>query len=291
MSAAIEASDSQFKTFQGCPRKWAYTKHLGLESDENKDNMHLGNAAHDGMEEYIKTRDMTKAIQCALTAIGRDKPTNSEYQKMLVPAMLIGWATHWLPSFEREYTYIALEEWFTSEPNPDVIRIRGYKDVVAVKKQTGARCVFDYKTSSDSYCRELIATLSSNNQLARYATAERRQTGAWPAEVGLVFLLKPKAKDPLVAVENARCDPSLYRMVIQQVTPQFAQFAISVEQNDTLMGQQMQFYRDLIAQHGPEACDHIPANLGNCYKYGSMCGFAQGCHSGIPAHRSLPKKG
>lgn len=290
MSAPIELSDSQFKTFQGCPRKWAYTKLLGLEADEDKDNMHLGNAVHDGLEEYIKTRDMTKAINCALTALAKDKPTKIEYFKLLAPAMLIGWATHWLPSFEQEYQYVALEEWFTSEPNPAVVRIRGYKDVVALDRQTGQRCVFDYKTSSEAYARDLIATLQSNNQLARYATAERRQTGAWPQKIGLIFLFKPKAKDPMVAVENARCDPASYRSVIQQVTPQFAQFALAVEANDVLMAQQMQFYRDQVLQYGPQACDIIPANFDNCFNYGSMCGFAQGCHSACPAHRNLPKK-
>lgn len=290
MSNPIEVSDSQFKGFQGCARKWAYTKLLKLESEENKDNMHLGNAAHDGMEEYIKTRDMTKAINCALVSLNRDKPSNLEYQKLLVPSMLIGWATHWLPSFDQEYQFVALEEWFTSEPNPQIIRIRGYKDVVAVKRQTGKRCVFDYKTSSAAYARDLIATLESNNQLCRYATAERRATGEWPAEVGLVFLFKPTSKDQSVAIENARCDPALYRSVIQQVTPKFAQFALSVEANDVLMGQQMQFYRDLVAERGPEACDFIPANFDNCFNYGSMCGFASGCHSSCPAHKNLPKK-
>ena len=291
MTVPIEVSDSQYKSFQGCPRKWAYQKLLKIEAEENKDNMHLGNAAHDGMEEYIKTRDMTKATAAALKALTESKPTNLEYQKMLVPSMLVGWATHWLPSFDAEYEFVALEEWFTSEPNPDVVRIRGFKDVVAKKRSTGQRCVFDYKTSSEAYARDLIATLGSNNQLCRYATAERRQTGQWPAEVGLVFLFKPKAKDPMIACENARCDPSLYRTVIQQVTPQFAEFALAVEQNDVLMAQQMQFYRDLVANRGPQACDFIPADFNNCFQYGQMCGFAQGCHVARPAHHNLPPKG
>lgn len=291
MSNPIEVSDSQYKSFQGCARKWAYQKLLKVEADENKDNMHLGNAAHDGMEEYIKTGNMEKAINAVLTALNKDKPTNIEYLKLLVPSMIIGWATHWLPSFLQEYQYVALEEWFTSEPNPEVVRIRGFKDVVAVKKQTGKRCVFDYKTSSAAYARDLIATLSSNNQLARYSTAERRQTGEWPAEVGLVFLFKPTAKDPTIAVQNARSDPSLYRSVIQQVTPQFAQYALEVERNDVVMAHMMKHYRDQVLLRGPAACEDIPANLDNCFNYGTMCGFAAGCHSGNPIHRTLPQKG
>lgn len=290
MSNPIEVSDSQFKSFQGCPRKWAYQKLLKLEPDENKDNMHLGNAAHDGMEEYIKTRNMERAINAALTALLKDKPTNMEYQKLLVPNMLIGWATHWLPSFEQEYEYVALEEWFTSEPNPEVVRIRGFKDVVAVKRTTRQRCVFDYKTSSEAYARDLTATISFNVQLCRYATVERRQYGVWPAEVGLVFLFKPKSKDPMVAIENARCDPSLYRSLIQQVTPKFAEFALDCERNDVVMAHMMKHYRDQVLLRGPAACEDIPANFDNCFNYGTMCGFAAGCHSGCPVHRTLPKK-
>jgi hypothetical protein len=134
VSNPIEVSDSQFKSFQGCQRKWAYQKLLKLECDEDKDNMILGNAWHDGAEEFIKTGSMDKAIASALAALAKDKPNAIEYQKLLVPALLIGWATHWLPPFLAEYQYVALEEWFSSEPNPDVIRLRGFKDVVAVKK-------------------------------------------------------------------------------------------------------------------------------------------------------------
>jgi hypothetical protein len=283
----IEVSDSQFKSFTDCERKWAYTKLLGLTADEDKDNMIFGNAWHDGAEEFVKTGSMEKAHAAAIASIVKDKPGNIEYQKLIVPAMLIGWATHWLPGFCREYDFVALEEWFSVEPNPEIVRVRGYKDVVAKKKSSGKRCVFDYKTSSDAYMRDLIATLASNNQLARYATAERRVTGEWPEEVGLVFACKPKAKDPMVAAENARCDPGMYRSIIQQVTPQFAAFALAVEANDVLVAQRMQAYRDMVQQHGPVALDYIPANFNNCFQYGKFCGFSQGCHSACPAHKKL----
>ena len=291
MSNPIEISDSQIKSFCNCSRKWAYQKLLKLDPAEDKDTMILGNAWHDGAEEYVKTGSMEKAIAAALAAIEKDKPGNAENQKILVPAMLIGWATHMLPSFMKEYEYIALEEWFSVEPNPEIVRMRGYKDAVTRKRATGKRCVFDYKTTSDAYARDLTATLSSNNQLARYAMVERRVTGEWPEEVGLIFIFKPKSKDIMVAAENSRCDPGLYRMAIQQVTPAFAQFALAVEANDVLVAQQMKYYRDIVAQHGPIACDHIPANFDNCFSYGKMCGFAQGCHSGNPIHRTLPVKG
>jgi hypothetical protein len=286
----IEVSDSQLKSFAQCERKWAYTKLLDLDAEEDKDALIFGNAWHDGAEEFVKTGSMDKAWASAIAHIVKDKPSNIEYQKLIVPAMLVGWATHWLPGFCREYEFIALEEWFSIEPNPEIMRLRGYKDVVSRKKNTGRRCVFDYKTSSDAYMRDLIATLSSNNQLARYATAERRVKGEWPEEVGLVFACKPKAKDPMVAAENARCDPGLYRHIVQQVTPGFAAFALAVEQNDVLVSQRMMAYRDMVKQHGPVALDYIPANFDKCFKYGKMCGFAQGCHSANPAHNKLVRK-
>lgn len=291
MSTPIEVSDSQFKSYQGCPRKWAYNKLLKLTPDEGRDAMHFGNAGHDGLEEFIKTGSMDKAIAAAIKSLNETKPTNIEYAKMVVPAMLIGWATHWLTPHLREFEVVALEQWFTSSPNPEIVRIRGFKDLVCLQRATGKRCVFDYKFSSDAYLRDLTATLEFNNQLARYTMAEWREFGSFPAVVGLVFLIKPKAKDINVACENARCDPGLYRTVIQQVTPKFAEFAIANEQNDVLMAQQMLFYRDLVAERGPQGCDFIPANFDNCYNYGSMCGFAGGCHSGHPAHRNLPTKG
>lgn len=289
MSLPIELSDSQIKSACDCPRKWAYQKLLKLDAQENKDSMILGNAWHDGAEEYIKTGDIEKAKVAALTALEKDKPSNIDYQRMLVPAMLVGWATHFVPGFIKEYEYIALEEWFSIEPNPEIIRLRGFKDAVVRKRSTGRRCVFDYKTCSDAYARDLRQTLGFNNQLARYATAERRMTGEWPQEVGLIFVSKPKAKDPSVAISNALADPGCYSMAIQQVTPQFATFALEVERNDVLVAQQLQFYRDLVAQRGPGACDFIPANFNNCLTFGTLCGFAPGCHSGQPAHRTLVK--
>jgi hypothetical protein len=290
VASPIEVSDSQFKSFTDCERKWAYVKLLDLSPDEDKDTLIMGNAWHDGAEEFVKTGSMDKAIVAVMNAIAKDKPSNAEYQKLIVPAMLMGWASFWLPGFLKEYEFVALEEWFSVEPNSEIVRIRGYKDVVAKRRVTGRRCVFDYKTSSQAYLQDLTATLDSNNQLARYATAERRVTGEWPEIVGLVFACKPKAKNPMVAAQNARSDPGMYRHIEKQVTPQFAAFALAVEANDVLVAQRMQAYRDMVKQHGPAALDYIPANFNNCFNYGKFCGFAQGCHSACPAHTKLARK-
>jgi RecB family exonuclease len=283
----IELSDSQIKNFQKCPRKWAYNKILKLDPDESKDNLILGSAWHDGAEEYILRRDMNSAINLALKGITEGKPTNLVWQLAVVPAMLIGWATHFLPGFEQEYQYVACEEWFTYEPNPEILRMRGYKDVVAIKRAIGKRTVWDYKTSSPAYAQDLGKSLQSNNQLARYAIAERREKGDWPSHCGLIFAGKPKSKDPETAAYDARTNANLYTKAEQQVTPQFATFALAVEASDLLYAQQMKFYRDQYRLRGPSAMEDVPANFDNCLEYGTMCGFASGCHAGCPAHRSM----
>lgn len=290
MSDPIELSDSQIKTFQKCPRKWAYNKLLKLDPAESKDNLILGNAWHEGAEEFTLSRDMQKAVNVAAKALvegENGKPTNLAWQWAVVPAMLVGWATHFLPGFEQEYEFIAREEWFTYEPNPEILRMRGYKDVVARKRTTGARSVWDYKTSSPAYAQDLGKSLESNNQLARYTVAEKREKGAWPAEVGLIFAGKPKSKDPEAAAQDARTNANLYTKVTQQVTPKFATFSIAVEASDLLWAQQMKFYRDQYRLRGPAAMEDVPANFDNCLEYGTMCGFASGCHAGCPAHRSM----
>lgn len=291
MASPIQLSDSQIKTYQRCARLWGYQKLLNLQTTDNKDAMHLGNAAHDGMEQYIKTRDMTKAVEAVMAALNKDKPTNIEYCKMLIPAMLVGWASFWLPDFDKEYEFIGLEEWFDCFPNKDVLHLRGFKDVVARKRSTGERCVFDYKTASDSYFRDLAGSLSSNNQLARYATSDYRLTGRWPGETGLVFLCKPRANEDITkACVKLRTDPNMYKMLKQPVTPEFAEFALSVERNDVVMAAQMQWYRDEVAKHGPRAMDYVPANLDACDNYGTKCSFAAGCHIGRPVHQALANK-
>ena len=45
--------------------------------------------------------------------------------------------------------------------------------------------------------------------------------------VGLVLCMKPTNKDIAVACENARSNPDLYRTVAHDVTPEFAEFALS----------------------------------------------------------------
>lgn len=279
-SAVIEISDSQIKAFQACPRKWVYNKVLKLDAQENEDNRVLGDAVHSGLEEFIKSRSMDKALKAALDAIKEGKPTNPEHQVILAPAMVQGWVIHFLPGFERDYEYINVEEWFSTAPHPQV-HLRGFIDAVTRNRRTGGIHLGDYKTSSQSGGGDLGRTTDFNQQLARYALAWKRLKGVWPEEVSLIFLQKPKQP------EHARTNPDLYYRKSKQVTPAFAAFALDVERSDVLLAQQMSAYRDLIKAQGPQAAEFVPANFDKCFSYGTLCGFAPGCHSGCPAHRSM----
>ncbi len=282
----MEISDSQLKNAQRCERRWAYEKLLKLSPLENMDNLVFGNACHKGMDTYIKTRDMTKVVIDVDALIVKGNPSNMPWQRVVVPSMVTGWAFHWLPKFEAEYEYISCEEWFSSDIHPEV-RLRGYKDFRARKRTTGGIYVGDYKTSGSPGGGDLAKEVQTNNQLSRYAVSERRHYGVWPAEVGLVFLIKPKDEDATTAAMKARTKPELYFTRTVQVTPQFAQFALDVEASDVLYGQRLLSYRNAFKQHGPHAMDFVPPNFNNCTAYGTLCGFAAGCHGGCPAHKAL----
>ncbi len=282
----IETSDSQLKNAQRCPRRWGYQKLLKLDVDEDMDNLVFGVSFHAGAEHYVKTGNLTGAIEKVIEAIKKGKPDNIQEQLQLVPALLQGWVFHWLPKFLAEYDFVAVEEWFDLLPHATV-RVRGFLDVVARKKSTGKLVVRDYKTTGQSGGGDLGQNVNSNQQLALYAVAVRRTRGEWPEEVGLSFIQKPKNKDLADCVLKARTNPDLFYDRVVQVTPKFAEYALSVEASVVAWGQQMLYYRTLFRQQGIPAFEHIPPNFNNCQAYGRMCGFADGCHAGVPAHRSM----
>lgn len=286
MTEPIDVSDSQLKKYAECARAWAYTKLLKLSPDENKDNLIMGDAVHSGCEHYVLHRDVAAATRLILEKIQAGNPTDREEQLHIVPAMFDGWRTHWLAKFETEFEIIRPEEEFKYYPNPQV-HYRGKKDLIARSRRTGGKWIFDYKTSGQSGGGDLAKESHVNRQLAIYACDEVRKTGTWPEGVGLVFLQKPKNKTLMDKVKAARENPTNYHTVPVQVTPRFAAFALSVEASDVLMARQMMAYRELFKQRGMDALEFIPANFTSCYNYGRECGFAPGCHSGNPCHRTL----
>lgn len=286
MTEPIDVSDSQEKLFLRCGRLWGYKKLLKLDVEENKDNLVMGDALHSAFEHFVLNRNLAAAQQLAMSKIQQGNVTNREWQLQVVPAMIYGWATLWLPSFEREYEILKPEEEFSYFPHP-LVRYRGKKDLRARKRSTGGILLLDYKSSGQKDGGELGEQVLINHQLAIYAIDEMRRVGTWPEEVGLMFAQKPKKKDILQCVQDARTLPSNYHSKIIPVTPRFAQFAIDVEASDVLVAQQMLQFRELYRQRGIEAFEYIPPNFLNCSEYGTTCGFAKGCHNGAPCHRTL----
>lgn len=288
----IEISDSQIKNFQRCPRRWAYEKILDLSPQEGRDNLILGNAVHDGLEEYTKTRDKIKAITASrdsITKSDQGTPTDLAWQIAVVPAMVAGYIQHFFPAFDQEYDFVSAEQWFESTANP-MVKFRGFKDLKVRSRKTGKICLFDYKTTGMSGGGDLGKQVDTNNQLARYAVAERRETGEWPETVGLIFLQKPHINDPTAAALKAQTSPNFYYMFKTQVTPRFAAFALDVEKSDVIYGHQMLHYKEAYKRDGKAAIDSVPANYNECVVYNTLCGFAKGCHAGCPAHTLLPTK-
>jgi len=287
----IELSDSQIKTFQRCPRRWAYSKLLKLSADEDSDNLVFGNALHDSLEQYILTGSPEKGAEAAVKYVEENasqlsSPDVKNWQCIVAPAMFQGMAIHFFPDFIKEYEPVAVEEWFTSQADP-YVKVRGYKDLKVRKRSTGKICLWDYKSSGSYGGGDLAKTVNFNNQLSRYAVNERRVFGEWPEEVGLIFAIKPRDEDPQAAAQKARTTSKNYFKTTVQVTPAFAQFALHVEQSDVLYGHQMLQMREAFLQQGPAALNYIPPNFDACFEYGTLCGFAKGCHSGHPAHQTL----
>ncbi len=287
MSDIIQISDSQIKTAQSCPRLWAYQKVLKLKVDEDRDVLILGDAFHKGAACYITTGgDYNKACHEAIKAIEEGKPTDAAWQRVVAPALLHGWASHWLPGFLTKYEFVAVEQWREYRPHA-LVEHRMALDVIARNKTTGRICIFDYKTSGQKGGGDLGKTVRFNRQLGLYSISERRASGEWPERVGLVFVRKPKNEDAGAAALDVQRDPSAFFQVDQEVTPDFAAFAMGVEASDVAQALQMKAWRDHIKANGLRGIDDVPANFGSCFKYNRLCGFADGCHSGRPIHTTL----
>jgi len=284
----VEVSDSQIKSKISCARCWGYKKILKLDPDEDKDNLIMGDAFHCGAEHYVLHRSMEQAQLLVIKKIQEGKPKDIQWQAQVVPAMLTGWAMHWLPAFEQDYEIIQAEQPFEYFPHPQV-KYRGKKDLRARNRHTGGISIWDYKTSAKTTVTNMKKEVHINRQLAIYAIDEMRKTGVWPETVGLVFACKPAKKGKSITdnVQEALMTAGNYVTEPVQVTPRFAQFAIDVEASDVLVAHQMGEYRALYKKIGLAAFDFIPPNFTNCYSYGTECGFAKGCHSGNPCHRTL----
>lgn len=290
MPGPIDISDSQRKDYIRCPRRWAYNKVLKLKTGEDKWNLVFGNGVHTGLEHIHKGDTLQASVQAGYDEMQKD-PDKADDMFELCGAMLTGYTTFFLPSFGKHWQTVTTEEWF--EYNTDeAVRDRGKRDLkAALITDPDYLGIFDFKTTGSNGGGDLAKFVTRNIQLGQYCMSFYRKTGRWPNETGLIFLQKPrKAKGggfTKAAIEKCRNDASLYYIKRLPVDQEFALFAIEWEKQVTLYGKQMKAIRDRVEQQGTAFLDFVPACFNNCVAYGSMCGYAKGCHSGKPAHTQI----
>jgi len=278
-------SHSQDETFKRCNRRWAFEKILKLNPEEDAKALIYGDGGHTALEKVLKGSSVTEGIQAGLNAL-RENGAHMPYFNQLsewLPHHITGFFTHCYPSFYSEWEIVGVEQ-RGDHYLSNIIYWRGMLDLLACNRRTGGYGVFDFKFSSDMYVQSLSRILGHSPQLARYTMAFYRIYNTWPETVGYIFLKKPKGKE---AVTNLSSDPNKYTIKSIPVTPKFAEYAISVEESDIQSALEMRRQRERYHKEGIVAIDTIPANFSNCFMYNSMCGFADGCHSGKPLHKLM----
>jgi hypothetical protein len=191
-------------------------------------------------------------------------------------AMLEGYHSFFYPSFAAEWHTEKREQWFEFFSSP-YTKIRGFKDNISIHRSAGRKAIFDYKTSSYLGGGDLGETIEQNVQLALYAAAFYAVAKAWPDEVGLIFLTKPRAKDIKDCIERAKSDPALYSKRSTPVNAQFQAFATGVVGSTTAFGLQMLQIRQAVDVQGKAALAYAPCNFGGCHAYNRTCGYFSHC--------------
>jgi len=285
LDEGIGISHSQIELRNRCQRRWAYEKILKLDPGEDSQALVYGSAGHTALEHIGRGDYLQNAIHAGLSELAKEGAGQKWLQQCLdrLPLHIQGFCAHYLPTF--------LQKWEIVEVEPSLdyfvcngVKWRGFIDLVARNRQTGAIGIFDYKFSGKQYISTLSYGLEYSHQLANYTMAYMRKTGEWPGRVGYIFLSKPQGGEDL---NNLLTDPSKYIDKCIDVDTRFAQFAMSVEQNDAHIGLDMRRWFELYTREGVAALDRVPSNFGSCFQYGSKCGFCAGCHSGKPVHALL----
>lgn len=285
-------SDSALKEYQRCPRRWAYRYLLKLDPQEDKWSLIYGNGMHTALEWIHKGSNYTNACEAGAAAL-RSEGKGEETQEMfdMLSAMIDGYCTHFLPMFNSMWKSVKMEEWFEHSID-EFVQMRGKKDLRAESKSLeGHTALFDFKSTSYSGGGPLGRQVGRNVQLARYSLSHVRQRGAWPQEVGLIFLQKPKLKSMGAIINSLKTNASLYSMATAPVNPQFAEFAMALEQADRRYGWQIQALQRQYDEQGVAMIGNLPANFNACEDYNRLCGFAAGCHCGKGAHTPLVDPG
>lgn len=284
-------SHSQIDNCNRCQRRWAYEKILGIKPTEDRSAMIYGDAGHTSLlHSVVHGKSYDEALNIGLGVL-KDNYNDIDRDKYglfcdMLPAHMYGYFTFYYPGFNEKYEVIAelSEKRIEVQLAPGVLW-RGYIDLVVRNRKTGDICILDYKFSSATYVNALEKTIVQSRQLANYAyIAAHALVNRWPREVGYVFLKKPKRGQSL---KNLTQNPNMYTDRTITLTPQFCNFSMGVIQSDIATGNIMRNWFSLYARHGLKAIDMIPANFSACEKYGSFCGFCQGCHSGKPLHTTM----
>jgi hypothetical protein len=282
----IEISDSQVKLFQACPRSWAYQRLLKIKPEEDRWNLYYGSAVHKGLEHLHKGDLLKGAVEAAVAVVQKDAPSDAEMAAKAA-AVVEGYARLFYPLYQTNWVTLACEEWYEYFSDP-VVKIRGSRDNKSAAKQNMAhRATLDFKTTAFKDGGDLGKNLRFNHQLALYCISEYRVSQQWPQEMGLVFLQKPRTDDLAEWCRRAKTDAGLYTMKTEPVTPEFAWYALSVEEEMTLTGRKMFEIARAFDINGVSALNEVLPNYNGCFEYGRKCGFAQGCHSCKPIHRVM----
>lgn len=282
----IEVSDSQIKLFHRCPRLWAYKKLLKIDPPEDKDNLIFGTGVHSGLEHLHKGGDVAGALDKCREKCAKEAPKN-EVLRNQAAALVEGYSRHLFPIFSRNWHTTGSEVWYEYFPAPEV-KVRGSRDLEACAVINHSHeGVFDFKTTAYNDGGDLGKTIPTNVQLSLYAISRCRQTGRWPSEQGLIFLQKPRQKNPQDWIQRAVTDHTLYSMKSEPFTPAMALYCMAVEEGIVAAAKQMHAIARMFDLHGPAALDLAMPILDHCFDYGRMCGFYGGCHAFKPVHKVM----
>lgn len=281
----VEISHSQVETFLQCQRKWFYKKVLKLPTDDDSSSRAYGAAGHEGLAVIFRNGGLEQAQVVARSALSKasrqwEDAKQANYQQHLAKHLEAFYEKVYLGKWSLDWSTVSTEEYWDIAPTPGILW-RGYIDLVT-RNRDGRIAIFDHKFSSKMYADNLSRSLGNSHQLANYTMAYVRKTGQWPQEVGYILFLKKKSfsEKPVYAEGDVK-------VVSIPVTPQFAQFAMSVEQMDVQIAEAMRACYIAYWQHGPQAAWKALANYGSCHDYGSQCPFYMGCSTGNPIHNHV----
>lgn len=280
----VEFSHSQVELFLQCQRKWFYRKVLNLPAGDDAPPLLYGKAGHEGLGALFSGRaDRERMISVAVQELKTTAAMHHVWYEKARPhleAQLAAFYDSFYGAFMKEWEVVSTEEYWDVAPAPGCLW-RGYIDLVARNRYDGRIAIFDHKFSSKDYIDKLSRGIQTSHQLANYVMAWVRKSGQWPGEVGYIFFEKLKMDN------NPKYSGKHTKLVSIPVTPQFAQFAMGVEQNDVHIAERMRQLYIAYRDQGPATASQALADFSRCHDFFSECPFFSGCSSGNPIHNRV----